>query len=102
MDGIRSSSGGSGCLLTVRPAGEFRPGDWHPHGARGGPRRGRRGARVRGPGLGDQARPGPGSGSGWLGRRGGGEEGGEGAAVGGSDPRAEAPTRKLRSQVESF
>lgn len=33
---------------------------------------------------------------------GGGVEGGEGAAVGGSDPRAEAPTRKLRSQVESF
>lgn len=26
MDGIRSSSGGSGCLLAVRPAGELRLG----------------------------------------------------------------------------
>lgn len=52
MDGIRSSSGGSGCLLTVRPAGEFRPGERHPRGARGG----RRGARAPGPGLGDLAR----------------------------------------------
>lgn len=33
---------------------------------------------------------------------GGREEGEEGAAVGGSDPRAEAPTRKLRSIVERF
>lgn len=45
MDGIRSSSGGSGCLLAVRRAGEFRPGERHPRGARGG-RRGAPGAGV--------------------------------------------------------
>lgn len=35
MDGIRSSSGGSGCLLAVRPAGEFSSGEKHPQRSAG-------------------------------------------------------------------
>ena len=98
MDGIRSSSGGSGCLLPVRPAGELRPGEKHHRGAWGrGGEGGARGAGV--PAVrGEVRRPEAPSRS----ARGGWEGGEEAAAVGGSDPGAQAPTKKLCSDVERF
>lgn len=98
MDGIRSSSGGSGCLLPERPADELRSGEKHPRGAWGrGGEGGARGAGV--PAVeGAVRRPEALSRS----ARGGWEEGEEGAAVGGSDPGAQAPTKKLCSEVERF
>lgn len=85
----------------VSPRGEAPPRG--PGRAAGRPAR----AQARGPGPEDRAwgtkrAARPGLRLGHAGLVGGGEEGGEGAAVGGSDPRAEAPTRKLGSQLESF
>lgn len=101
MDGIRSFSGGSGCLLSVRRVGEFRPGERHPPPPSSGRgrtwQRGPAGARVLAGGAEQAARPGRRL---WLARlTGGEEERDEGATVGGSDLRAEVSTGKLRSEV---
>lgn len=96
MDGIRSSSGGSGCLLEVSQAGEFRPGEKSPQpspGARPGGRRCNLGA---GSGSGGSSgRPGPGGGCGCFGSRGRGE--GEG-----KEPWWEAPTPEQRRLPANF
>lgn len=97
MDGIRSSSGGSGCLAEARPTRGFAPGRSTP--AEPGDGVGGRRSGHQGPAVGGAVRrPEAPSRS----ARGGWEDREEGAAVGGSDPGAQAPTKKLCSEVEGL